>query len=742
MKKVTLLITAFLSFLISNGQIETRYFPNGNSHEQFGINKSEFKANNVKSFSPFNIERMVEEDNKRKDVAAPFRFGKAFDTNISLDDGEWIDFGGGKLWSMEFYSKKAYSLNFVFNDFYLSENAELYIANDDGTMLYGPVTNKNNPKNGFFLTDLIGGDKATVYLFEPNDSKKESKLTITRVVHAYKKVLPTTSATGFDTSLECNNDINCYPSWDTHSDAVGLILLSNGNEWCSGSLLMSTDQSFRPYFLTAFHCIDTSNNGVISSSEESNAENWLFKFQYKMTSCNGNSANYGYTYNGAELRAAWQNTDFALMEMDQSPVGNNQISWAGWDKRSNTPTSGTNIHHPNGDVMKISFDNDNLTSNSSVLSWAGGTSSAINTHWVADIDNGAVQGGSSGSPIFNQNNRVVGQLHGGFPGCEPVMRYGKFNLAWTGGGTNSTRLSNWLDPCNTGSSTTNTTRSPSLSGNDFLCSSNTYTVFDLPSGSTINWTSSSNITRNSSQGANPCTFSAIGNGNGWIKATITNPSMCGGTTVIEKIVSVGKPDINDYTLVWSGPSCINYNWTNISFGVQKNSSNGCSLQNLPENITEVDWQIIPSQPINTTMNAGIYSCVTNSVIDAGVRVAFSSQNNPYVTTFRFRVKGNCGWSDWSIGHYYLAQSCNYYSYSVYPNPTSETLNLEKKQNKENTKEEETIDSYELYDLYSNLISKGSISNKMNIDVSNYKKGIYVLKIILKDKPEIHQVIIE
>lgn len=102
-------------------------------------------------------------------------------------------------------------------------------------------------------------------------------------------------------------------------------------------------------------------------------------------------------------------------------------------------------------------------------------------------------------------------------------------------------------------------------------------------------------------------------------------------------------------------------------------------------------------------------------MNAGVNVAFSSQYSPYVTTFLFRVKGTCGWSDWSAGHYYMAQSCNYYNYTIYPNPTSETLYIEKQQNEQkeninlfNLNDFGELDYYELYDFNAKLISEGEM----------------------------------
>jgi hypothetical protein len=77
---------------------------------------------------------------------------------------------------------------------------------------------------------------------------------------------------------------------------------------------------------------------------------------------------------------------------------------------------------------------------------------------VADWDLGSTEPGSSGSPLFDQAHRVIGQLHGGFASCtsQEADWYGKFSVSWNGGGTSSTRLSDWLDPDGTGVLVTDT----------------------------------------------------------------------------------------------------------------------------------------------------------------------------------------------------------------------------------------------------------------------------------------------
>jgi hypothetical protein len=362
MKKTIIILIGLLNILFTYGQIESRLYPNRDALSKISKVKDRKISSKIRKMPSFNKQVLLDEDAANKGVDIPFRFGKGFDVNITLSDGSWTEVENGRLWSMDFESEEAYSINFVFNDFYLPEGAELYITNKDETTLYGPVTSEQNTENGFFLTDLVEGDNVTIYLFEPSDKQEQAALTIKRVVHAYKNLFPNKLYGRYNSSGTCNNNIEDFPAWYLESDAVALILLQGGDELCSGSLLMTADQSFRPFILTAFHCIDINPiNGSLSTAEISGAANWMFKFQYKRSTYTGNSQTSGITYNGAAFRAAWNNTDFALMEMNASPAGDARFSWLGWDRSGNTPTSGTGIHHPSGDIMKISFDNNQLS---------------------------------------------------------------------------------------------------------------------------------------------------------------------------------------------------------------------------------------------------------------------------------------------------------------------------------------------------------------------------------------------
>ena len=130
--------------------------------------------------------------------------------------------------------------------------------------------------------------------------------------------------------------------------------------------------------------------------------------------------------------------------------------WNGWDANSTANTGGgVGIHHPSGDIKKIST----YTVTPTSASFGG---KVQNTHWDltwAGTTNGhgITEGGSSGSPLFAYNggsSRIIGTLTGGSTYCNALTaidEYGKVSYHWQSNGTTTKkRLSTYLDPSNTG----------------------------------------------------------------------------------------------------------------------------------------------------------------------------------------------------------------------------------------------------------------------------------------------------
>lgn len=63
---------------------------------------------------------------------------------------------------------------------------------------------------------------------------------------------------GYGQSGPCQVNINCPEgqNWQDEKKRIAMILVS-GYQICTGSLVNNTEMDFKPYFLTADHCIES-----------------------------------------------------------------------------------------------------------------------------------------------------------------------------------------------------------------------------------------------------------------------------------------------------------------------------------------------------------------------------------------------------------------------------------------------------------------------------------------------------
>lgn len=400
----------------------------------------------------FDLEKLLEEDranSTKKDM--PFRFGHEFITDYAItNSGDWQTLANGdRIWRMRFYSEGAKTMNFVLSNFYLPEGSTLYLYNNERTDVLGAYTSSQNSEERVLGTWLIGGEDIWIEYYEPKQVKNQGSFTISKVVHGYRSSNDfIRNNKGLNDSGNCNQDVNCpIGSLDNLKDinkkAVGLIIVGNSG-FCSGALVNNTSNNGTPYFLTANHCV-----GSVSGISQ-----WAFRFNWvsvntvcaQSTNSISNN-NYYQTISGASLRARRAQSDFCLVQITSSLPQSWDVVYAGWDRTTNVPSSTFGIHHPAGDIMKVCRDDNQPTS----LNTGGQNVWRIN-NW----DLGVTEGGSSGSPLFNNNGRIIGQLFGGDADCNGTTdnggydEYGRFNISWEGGFSPSSRLKEWLDPNNTG----------------------------------------------------------------------------------------------------------------------------------------------------------------------------------------------------------------------------------------------------------------------------------------------------
>ena len=445
----------------------------------------------------------------------------------------------------------ALNISLQFSEFELSPNAILSISTDHE--ITDSITAKeNNPKN-IWATRIYQGSFLYLNLSIPKNEIGKTRLKINKVGFGFKQIggeffgNPGASAT-------CNINVVCPPGngWQNERNSVALIV-SGLDEICTGNLVMNACGTNIPYLLTANHCLDA------------DVSNWVFQFQTWSSTCTPNGTyREDVQFNGCQLRANNAATDFALVELNQIPQPNSGINYAGWTRSTTAATTSTAIHHPQGDLMKISLSHSQAVS----VPWVSGASN----HWRVSFSDGIVQHGSSGSALFDQNHRIVGQLHGnqnnicGNPGTNTcwcmtqrpsIGEYGRFDISWTGGGTNTTRLSNWLDPTNTGAVTTNTTNisllTPAITGPDGIClpaTSAAYTINNLPICGTNLVTWSTNVPQVTASPTTGNTTTVSANGyRGLVTLTATVSGFI--SPVVTKLIYIGTlPSCSTRTAYW------------------------------------------------------------------------------------------------------------------------------------------------------------------------------------------------
>ncbi len=387
------------------------------------------------------VGRFLAEDEGADKTSAPWRFGAPIDLDLDLESaGVWTPLpDGGRVWRLRLSSPGAYSLNLLYDEFDLPAGAEFFLYSDDRSQVLGAFTEYNSASSpdGSFATQPLAGDAVVLEYHEPAWAAYPGRISVSRAVHAYRNVFGRVEdERAYGDSGSCNNNVNCPEgaNWQTEKRAVAMILTSGGSAICSGTLVNNTAQDLRQYFLTANHC------GLSTGS-------YIFVFNYESPGCTNQNVSYQ-SVNGCTLRATNTASDFTLVEITENIPAAYNAHFAGWNNANSTVSSSVGIHHPSGDIKKISFDN-NATSNDRYL----GNSGVVDSHWkITQWDDGTTEGGSSGSALFDPNHRIIGQLHGGYASCTSLTSdwYGKFSMSWNYGSSSSSRLVDWLDPAGSG----------------------------------------------------------------------------------------------------------------------------------------------------------------------------------------------------------------------------------------------------------------------------------------------------
>ena len=391
--------------------------------QPYGLNKALMPEAPLVVMPSVNAEALKAEDEARiqQGIKGPYRFGFNHATDISTENsGTWTELANGdRVWRVAIQCPEAYSINFEFHDYVVPAGAAVFVYNGLDEVL-GSFNAESNPGRTELGVTQLAGDRITIEYVEPAAVRGQGRLRIGQVTHAYRDIMGMSK--GLGDSGSCNNNVICPEGdpWRAQIRSVAMITVG-GSGICTGQLINNCNNDGIPYFLTANHCLGGNNT-------------WVFRFNWNSPSCAQNqNGPTNQSVSGSQLLANSGGSDVALLRLNTTPPANYNVFYTGWDKSGTAPTSSTAIHHPSGDVKKISFDNNAATN---------GNFSGAQCWRILNWEDGTTEGGSSGSGLWNQNGLLVGQLFGGQASCSNNINdyYGKFNVSFP-------LLTQWLGNC-------------------------------------------------------------------------------------------------------------------------------------------------------------------------------------------------------------------------------------------------------------------------------------------------------
>ena len=324
-------------------------------------------------------------------------------------------------------SSGAKAISLKFDNFYLTDQSELYIYSADRSMFIGSFNSKNNNNTESLETAVVKGDQVFIELKVPTEDIDKIKLTLESIMHDFKDLM-NFHETSNSNREDCNDNVACS-SADDWADQVNSVVLVSGNGGvCSAAIVNNTSQDLTPYILYAAHC----NSGGSS----------VVYFDYQSNSCSGSSPGSYNTMSGTQNLAigSFNNNDYALIRLNNNIPSYYDVYYAGWNRSSSNPGNNVvGIHHPDGYIKKISYNAYGMSSNGN--------------NWDFAYSDGRVIPGSSGSPFFDSNKYIRGMASyiytnycNNSPDCYCSQTYyhgyAKFSSAWS-------NIDQWLDPSNT-----------------------------------------------------------------------------------------------------------------------------------------------------------------------------------------------------------------------------------------------------------------------------------------------------
>jgi len=415
---------------------------------------------------PDALEIEAEKELNRMSNSKPLRFALERPVNLSPEThGSWSHDGDISVWHVHVLSPGAHSLGLVFGKYALQPGVKIFVYTPGQQEVKGAFTSGNNKASGVFPVGHLPGEELIIEMQMPSGLLTYGELELESLSHAFlstgfKSAPADCNAGDFGCSQVCEIDVNCIEGDPWSQVKPSVVRVYTTTFYCSGVLVNNTSYDGTPYVITAEHCLNSQYYGDRS----------VLQFKYESALCFGEDGPLDMSISGAEIISVGDSIDFSLIKLSVTPDASYGAYYAGWDRSDFQTSSSATIHHPFGDVKKISLDENipSIPAQPGDVPYSGLEDyHYFSFWWVRQWESGSTEGGSSGGPLFNQARRVIGTLSGGNAACgdsigydpetdrviyNPAPNYDdyftRFGMAWDHEEAKGNALKPWLDPLN------------------------------------------------------------------------------------------------------------------------------------------------------------------------------------------------------------------------------------------------------------------------------------------------------
>jgi hypothetical protein len=353
-----------------------------------------------------NVDELLQEDElELNDRSAPYRFAYAKPVNWNmLNSGNWTNLANGdRIWILGITYEGAQSVSVTLDRMSIPKGSKLFLYSENHAECIGPLTEEDNRFDTFTLPHILG---QTIYLeyYEPRLYRGQGDLVVSYVAGSYRN-----NEQEFENAQDCARWVFDEPVGSEALPAessVIQVLVDYGQRYATAVLLNNSSNDATPYVILPTQALLAPASSI------------LFRFGFVQPHCITSFTNCSFQFVcGADLMCTDQAHGLSLLRLKRPPGNDWDAYYAGWHVGDNGQNEHYCIQHTKGLVKSfVHYTGDYMPVIQGENTFTG----------LGGIGHGQTDGGSIGSPLFDEDLDVVGVFVAGNTRCNNIGGIDRF----------------------------------------------------------------------------------------------------------------------------------------------------------------------------------------------------------------------------------------------------------------------------------------------------------------------------